>query len=187
LPYISSPNLVHDLKKSQQADIVEKMESVKLTMYFLTPQLIIESSISEISCPKTDCPKKCVLLSIVECFRQKQIYNFLGVELQVRLLFILLPDNSEIFSKKNMKNKMSEAARRKAREYQRLWRQRNPDKVRQNIINYWERKVNEDNIPSLKNKVIDLKKQGLSLRDIGKKLNISHMKVKRLLQACNTL
>jgi DNA-directed RNA polymerase specialized sigma subunit len=86
-----------------------------------------------------------------------------------------------------MKNKMSEAARRKAREYQRLWRQRNPDKVRQNIINYWERKVNEDNIPSLKNKVIDLKKQGLSLRDIGKKLNISHMKVKRLLQACNTL
>ena len=74
-----------------------------------------------------------------------------------------------------MKNQMSEAARRKAREYQRLWRQRNPDKVRQNTINYWERKANE------------LNKQGLSLRDIGKKLNISHMKVKRLLQACNTL
>ena len=74
-----------------------------------------------------------------------------------------------------MKNQMSEAARRKAREYQRLWRQRNPDKVRQSTINYWERKANE------------LNKQGLSLRDIGKKLNISHMKVKRLLQACNTL
>jgi ATP/maltotriose-dependent transcriptional regulator MalT len=84
-------------------------------------------------------------------------------------------------------NQMSEAARRKAREYQRLWRQRNPDKVRQYNINYWERKANEDNIPSLETRVNDLKKQGLSLRDIGKKLNISHMKVKRLLQACNTL
>ena len=67
-----------------------------------------------------------------------------------------------------MKNQMSEAARRKAREYQRLWRQRNPDKVRkareyhrlwnqrnpdkvrQYNINYWERKANEDNIPAFR-------------------------------------
>ena len=36
-------------------------------------------------------------------------------------------------------------------------------------------------------KVIELKQQGLSLRDIGDKLSISHMKVSRILRECNNL
>ncbi len=40
---------------------------------------------------------------------------------------------------------------------------------------------------TLKENVIELSKQGRSLRDIGTELSISHMKVKRILKECNTL
>lgn len=40
---------------------------------------------------------------------------------------------------------------------------------------------------SLKEKIIDLKQQGRSLRDIGTELGISHMKASRILKDCNKL
>lgn len=40
---------------------------------------------------------------------------------------------------------------------------------------------------NINDKVIELKQQGRSLREIGAELNISHMKVSRILKDCNTL
>jgi len=40
-----------------------------------------------------------------------------------------------------MNKQMSEAARQAKNEYARQWRKNNPDRVRQNNINYWERRV----------------------------------------------
>ena len=40
---------------------------------------------------------------------------------------------------------------------------------------------------NLNEKIIELKQQGRSLREIGSELGISHMKAKRILQACNKL
>lgn len=75
---------------------------------------------------------------------------------------------------------MSPEAKRAAAEYQRNWKQKNPDKVRQYIVNYWERKAKEPrNIEKL---VMDLHNQGKSLREIGQTIELSHMKVKRMLQ-----
>lgn len=43
---------------------------------------------------------------------------------------------------------MSPEGQRKATEYQRVWRQKNRDKVRQYNIDYWERKAREEEKPS---------------------------------------
>jgi hypothetical protein len=53
----------------------------------------------------------------------------------------------------------------------------------------WEhlKQHTEKDIESLNEKVIELKKQGRSLREIGAELGISHMKVSRILNNCNTL
>jgi len=45
----------------------------------------------------------------------------------------------------------------------------------------------EQDKESQKEKVIELKQQGRSLREIGTELNISHMKVSRILKDCNAL
>ena len=79
---------------------------------------------------------------------------------------------------------MSLKARQKANDYQREWRRKNPDKVRQYAIDFWERKTLEENA-TLEERVVELTDQGYSLREIGRKLGISHMKVQRMLQACN--
>lgn len=53
----------------------------------------------------------------------------------------------------------------------------------------WEhlKQHTEKDKEQLSQKVNELKSQGLSLRDIGAKLQISHMKVSRVLKDCNTL
>jgi len=79
-----------------------------------------------------------------------------------------------------MKTQMSEAARQKANEYQRNWRRNNPVKLRQYAVDYWERKANEPE--AIETQVLSLHNQGKSLREIGLKIGISHMKVKRILQ-----
>ena len=79
-----------------------------------------------------------------------------------------------------MKTQMSEAARQKANEYQRNWKQKNPDKVKRYNVDYWERKANEPE--AIETQVFCLHNQGKSLREIGLKIGISHMKVKRILQ-----
>jgi guanylate kinase len=45
----------------------------------------------------------------------------------------------------------------------------------------------EKDASDIKEKAIELKQQGKSLREIGAELRISHMKVSRLLKDCNTL
>ena len=53
----------------------------------------------------------------------------------------------------------------------------------------WEhlKQHNDKDKESLKERVIELNKQGRSLREIGAELGVSHMKVKRILKDCNTL
>jgi DNA invertase Pin-like site-specific DNA recombinase len=81
---------------------------------------------------------------------------------------------------KDYRNGMSEAARQKAKEYQRNWRLKNQDKIRQYNVEYWERKAKEPE--SIEMQVFHLHEQGKSLRDIGLAIGISHMTVKRILQ-----
>ena len=81
---------------------------------------------------------------------------------------------------RDYRNGMSEAARQKANEYQRNWRLKNPDKLRQYNVDYWERKANEPE--TIETQVKNLHNQGKSLREIGLTIGISHMKVKRILQ-----
>ena len=57
---------------------------------------IIFGSIKEINCPKTDCPKKYVVLFIVEGFLAKQIYKKEKGSFYNFLLFNFLSDNSKI-------------------------------------------------------------------------------------------
>jgi hypothetical protein len=77
---------------------------------------------------------------------------------------------------------MSEAARQKANEYLRRWRLKNRDKLRQYNIDYWECKANQ--VETIESRVIRLHELGMSLREIGREVGLSHMKVKRLLQMC---
>ena len=53
----------------------------------------------------------------------------------------------------------------------------------------WEhlKQHTEKDRENMNEKVIELKKQGRSLREIGAELGISHMKVSRILKDCNTL
>lgn len=64
-------------------------------------------------------------------------------------------------------------------EYQREWRRNNPEKVAQYNSQYWERKANSE---SRETKVIKLRKQGYSLRDIGTLLDIPKTTVSRILE-----
>jgi transposase-like protein len=79
-----------------------------------------------------------------------------------------------------MEQQMSNEGRQAANEAMRKWRQKNPDKIRQYNITYWERKAREGQ--NIKSRVIHLHEIGYSLREIGQELNISHMTVKRMLQ-----
>jgi len=65
---------------------------------------------------------------------------------------------------------LSEKARKLRNEAMRKWKKRNPDKVRQYQLNYWEKKANEYTIEM---QIKDLRAEGLSQRQIAKRLNIS--------------
>lgn len=72
----------------------------------------------------------------------------------------------------------------KVRDYNKKYREANPDKFRQYVIDYWERKANES---SIEQKVVNLHEQGLSLREIARKVGLSHMKVSRILKSVTEL
>ena len=84
---------------------------------------------------------------------------------------------------------MTPEAKKAANESLKKWRAANPDKVRQYQINYWERKVKQSAGPPTEPEmtVVALHDQGLSLREIGRRLGMSHMTVKRLLQGVTPL
>lgn len=65
----------------------------------------------------------------------------------------------------------------KVKAYHRNWRKNNPDKVKANNIKYWERKA--ANI-SIDQQVIKFYNEGLSYREISKRLDLYPMKVKRI-------
>ena len=44
---------------------------------------------------------------------------------------------------KQLRRSMTPEKKQKQREYTNQWRKKNPDKVRQYRVNYWERKANE--------------------------------------------
>lgn len=65
---------------------------------------------------------------------------------------------------------LSEKARKLKNEYLKNWKLKNPDKVKQHIKTYWEKKANEYTIEM---QIKDLRAEGLSQRQIAKRLNIS--------------
>lgn len=67
-------------------------------------------------------------------------------------------------------NTLSEKARKLKNEYQKNWKRKNPDKVKKYIANYWERKAKEYTVEM---QIHDLRAEGLSQRQIAKRLNIS--------------
>ncbi|NLO04102.1 MAG: response regulator transcription factor [Bacteroidales bacterium] len=69
------------------------------------------------------------------------------------------------------KSNLSPEAKAAKAAYQRAWRQRNPEKVRQHIENYWERKAAEMNTP--KYKARELSANGYTQRQIAEKLGVS--------------
>ena len=71
---------------------------------------------------------------------------------------------------------LSEKARQLRNEYQRQWKAKNPDKIREYNRRFWERKAAEP-----ENEVMELHRQGLTQRQIAHRLNISVGKVNRLL------
>lgn len=79
------------------------------------------------------------------------------------------------------KIKLSDEAREARNAYQREYKRRNPDKVRQYGINYWEKKAAATWEP-IEVRIYRLHDQGFSLRDIAAKVGISHMQVSRILK-----
>ena len=91
--------------------------------------------------------------------------------------------------------KLSEEAKKKRKEYKRQWREKNknhiseyakqwreknPDKIQEYEKRFWERKAMQDD-QTIEGKIYKMYKDGQSLRSIASELNISHMKVKRIL------
>lgn len=63
---------------------------------------------------------------------------------------------------------LTDKAKETRNAYQRAYRIKNPDKIKQYNVNYWERKADPTGA-----KVRQLSKEGLSQRQIAEKLNIS--------------
>lgn len=76
---------------------------------------------------------------------------------------------------------LSEKARALKREYQRQWREKNPEKVVQYQEAYWERKARQQQELTLTDRARQLKAEGQSLREIAERLGISHTTVSRML------
>jgi hypothetical protein len=80
-----------------------------------------------------------------------------------------------------MTTQMSNDARQARNNYQRQYRRKNPDKIKQYNVNYWERKAAAIGEP-LEVRILKLHRQGFSLRSISAKVGINHVKVSRILQ-----
>jgi len=88
---------------------------------------------------------------------------------------------------RNYKANMSDEAREQRNEYQRRWRRKNPEKLKQYNAEYWERKVLQYEKNILGEQIRKLHEQGHSLRTIGEMMQISHMKVSRILKEMGVL
>jgi len=71
---------------------------------------------------------------------------------------------------------LTDKAKEARNKYQRMYRLKNPDKIRQYNIQYWEKKVDP-----VGTKVRQLSKQGLSQRAIAEKIGISLASVNAIL------
>lgn len=80
------------------------------------------------------------------------------------------------------KFKLSEAARQAKNAYQREYRRKNPDKIRQYTVNFWERKA-RFNGETMEEKIIRFHNEGFSLRDIAAKVGINHVRVSRIIKS----
>lgn len=78
---------------------------------------------------------------------------------------------------------LSEAARQARNAYQREYKRKNADRIRQYNIDFWERKAMEANEEPIEVKVLKLHRQGFSLREIAAKVGINHVKVSRILKS----
>ncbi len=86
------------------------------------------------------------------------------------------------------KIKLSDEAKALRNAYQREWKQKNPDKVRKNTANYWERKAAQyQQQETAEDRILKLYKQGYSLRDIAEKTGVSHTQVSRIIKKCNNV
>ena len=79
----------------------------------------------------------------------------------------------------NQKLNLSPAARQAYNAYQRAWKKKNADRIRQYNIDFWERKVGEN----IDLKVRKLSEKGFSQREISRELNISLGKVNKIVNA----
>jgi DNA-binding NarL/FixJ family response regulator len=73
---------------------------------------------------------------------------------------------------------LSEKARELKNDYQRIWRQKNREKIRQAAIRYWNKKADSFN-PAEAAK--ELSHQGFTQRQIAEQLNISVGTVNKIL------
>ena len=80
------------------------------------------------------------------------------------------------------KKQWRERNREKIRQYDADWRKQHPEKQKEYTARYWNRKAAEAS-DTIEGKVLRLHQSGKSLREIAKELDVSHMKVKRILDA----
>ena len=78
---------------------------------------------------------------------------------------------------------MSDEAKSAKNAYQREYRRKNPDKVKQYNTDYWERKAGRIDTGTIEDKISRMYNAGLSLREIGAKIGINHVKVSRILKS----
>lgn len=83
-------------------------------------------------------------------------------------------------NKLHLKMKMSDEARELYNATQREWKRRNPEKVREYVARYWEKKATVAGEP-LEVRIKKLHDQGFSLRDIAAKVGVNHVQVSRIL------
>ncbi len=76
---------------------------------------------------------------------------------------------------------LSEKARKLRNEYQRKWKARNPDKIREYDRRYWEKKAANEQNERPDEQIKKLHRQGLTQRQIAQRLNISVGKVNKIM------
>ncbi len=91
---------------------------------------------------------------------------------------IALQAKAEYMREYRLKN--SERLNEYQREYNKQWRKDNADKLKEYNARYWHKKALQAQ-DSIESKVFKLHEDGKSLRQIASMLDLSHMKVKRIL------
>lgn len=74
---------------------------------------------------------------------------------------------------------LSNEATKARNAYQKKWRQKNSEKIKQYNVNYWEKKANE---VSVEIKIMELHKKGMSIRQIEAEIGMSKSTVHRIIK-----